>query len=180
MTIQPISPKAMSVPGLDDPRVFYQVLQNPAPLAGMSFPTGSLWGALASAGFRSVVCLTGNNAPYDPASLQILCAAKMKDLAGCLQPDDPEREAEILKSVVRFVVGELQSGRGVVVHCAGGTGRTGTVIACTLRSLGMSKDEVLNYMMSVNSVREKYPGWEGWPESDWQRCQLAGWVADGV
>ncbi len=104
--------QSLSVPGLDNPRVFYQVLQNPAPLAGMSLPTGSLWGALASAGFRSVVCLTSNNAPYDPAPLQILCAAKMEDLAGCLQPDDPEREAEILKSVVRFVVGELQSGRG--------------------------------------------------------------------
>ena len=44
----------------------------------------------------------------------------------------------------------------------------------------MSKDEVLNYMMSVNRVREKYPGWKGWPESDWQLRQLAGWVADGV
>lgn len=178
MIIQPIPPKAMPVSGLDDPRVFYQVLHDPAPLAGMSFPTGSPWGALESAGFRSVVCLAGNNAPYDPTPLQVLCAAKMKDLAGCLQPDDPEREAEILKSVVRFVVCELTAGRGAIVHCAGGTGRTGTVIACTLRSLGLSKDEVLNYMTTVNTVREKYPGWKGWPESDWQRRQLAGWVAD--
>lgn len=79
----------------------------------------------------------------------------------------------MLRDVVQAVVDELRSGRGVVVHCAGGTGRTGTVIACVLAALGMLEDEVLKYMGTVNAARQKSPGW---PESDWQRSQVAGFV----
>jgi len=46
------------------------------------------------------------------------------------------------------------------------------VIACALRSLGLSVDEVLKYMASVNRVRQKHPGW---PESEWQQRQVMGW-----
>jgi hypothetical protein len=78
----------------------------------------------------------------------------------------------MLTDVVYAVADELRTGRGVVVHCQGGTGRTGTVIACTFKLLGMPTDAVLQYMTEVNKSRQKYPGWKGWPESDWQRCQV--------
>ena len=167
-----------SVPGLDNPQKFYQVLREPAPLAGMSFPEGNPWAFLASVGFRSVVCLTHGVLPHDPAPLLVLRSATLKDLAGDVQPDDPKREADTLKEIVQAVVSELRAGRGVVVHCAGGTGRTGTVIACTLRTLGMANNEVLTYMANLNQAREKYAGWKGWPESDWQRRQVTGWALD--
>jgi hypothetical protein len=51
-----------------------------------------------------------------------------------------------------------------------GTGRTGTVIACTLTALGMGEPDVLNYMGTVNAARRKSPGW---PESRWQKDQVA-------
>jgi len=147
MSVEPIPPEALrSVPGLDTPQRFYQVLRAPGPLAGMSFPNGPPWKSIASAGFESIVCLTDNTPPYDPSPLRVLRALKFKDLVRGAHPDNPQCEAAMLRDVVQAVVDELRSGRGVVVHCAGGTGRTGTVIACTLAALGMPQDEVFKYM----------------------------------
>jgi protein-tyrosine phosphatase len=171
MSVVPIPSVALpSVAGLETLQRFYQVLRSPAPLAGMAFPGRPSWKAIAAAGFESVVCLTDSNPPYDPSPLRVLRALKFKDLIGGRYPDDPAREAQMLTDVVRAVVAELQAGRGVVVHCAGGTGRTGTVIACTLAALGMREESILNYMRAVNAARGKSPGW---PESEWQRDQLA-------
>jgi hypothetical protein len=37
----------------------------------------------------------------------------------------------------------------------------------------MTREDVLTYLTIVNNVRQKYAGWKGWPESDWQRRQVA-------
>ena len=174
MTVEPIPAAALrSVPGLDTAQRFYQVLRAPAPLAGMSFTKAPPWKIIASARFESIVCLTDNTPPYDPSPLRVLRALKFKDLVDGARLDNPQREAAMLRDVVQAVVDELRSGKGVVVHCAGGTGRTGTVIACTLAALGMSQDEVLTYMASVNRARGKSTGW---PESDWQQRQVRDFV----
>ena len=59
----------------------------------------------------------------------------------------------------RIAAGAVERGTGVVVHCVGGTGRTGTVVACALRLLGRSADEAV---ATVQAHRPK------WPESPWQ------------
>jgi pimeloyl-ACP methyl ester carboxylesterase len=174
MTVEVIAPEgAPAIHGLDSPHRFYQVLQAPAPLAGMSFPDCAPWNAMATAGFDSVVCLTTDAPQYDPSPLRRLLTVEFQDLYGGAHPDDPQREAGMLRDVVEAVVCELRSGRGVVVHCAGGTGRTGTVIACTLAALGMTEAEVLEYMTTVNAARGQSCGW---PESDWQKSQVAAFV----
>jgi protein-tyrosine phosphatase len=139
----------------------------------MPFHERPSWEAIAAAGFESVVCLTNDNAPYDPSPLRVLRAVKFKDLVGGSRPDNVQREADMLRDVVQAVVEELRAGRGVVVHCAGGTGRTGTVIACALAALGVSEGEVLKYMSTVNAARGKS---HGWPESEWQKNQVASFV----
>src|SRR5439155_23499637 len=174
MSVEPIPPEALrSVSGLDTPQRFYRVLRAPAPLAGMSFPNRPPWKSVAAAGFESIVCLTDNVPPYDPSPLRVLRAAKFKDLIGGGQPEDPQGEAEMLRDVVQATVAELRSGKGVVVHCAGGTGRTGTVIACALAARGMAHGEVLKYMAGVNTARGKSPGR---PESEGQEGGVAGCV----
>ncbi len=52
---------------------------------------------------------------------------------------------------------------GVIVHCLGGTGRTGTVLGCVLRELEFSADEVVSHLKEVNEARKRT-----WPESIWQ------------
>lgn len=174
MGVEAVQPEGLrSVAGLEAPQRFYRVLRAPAPLAGMSFPNRPSWKAVAAAGFESIVCLTDSTPPYDPSPLRVLRALKFKDLVGGSRPDNPRREADMLCDVVQAVVGELRAGRGVVVHCVGGTGRTGTVIACALAALGMPEAEVLQYMTTVNAARGKS---HGWPESDWQKSQVAAFV----
>jgi hypothetical protein len=173
VTVAPIPPQGLSSsPLLNDTRVFYQVLKHPAPLAGMAFPKGKPWAALQAAGFTSVVCLTDQIPPYNPDPLRVLYSGAFRDLYGGLQPRDPVREAEMLSEVVGEIRRELSAGRGVVIHCQGGTGRTGTVIACTLHSMGLPREEVLKYMELVNRSRQKSPDWHGWPESAWQGQQV--------
>jgi hypothetical protein len=94
----------------------------------------------------------------------VLYSAAFCDLAGGRQPLDPMREADMLFQAVGRVCTELMAGCGVAVHCqGGGTGRTGTVIACALGAMGLPSETLLKYMDSVNRSRSKYPGWRGWP-----------------
>jgi hypothetical protein len=139
----------------------------------MPFPEQVPWTAIAAAGFEWIVCLTHDAPAYDPSPLRVLRAARFEDLVGGGQPDDPRREAAMLRDVVLAVVEELRAGRGVVVHCAGGTGRTGTVLACALAALGLSEAEVVKYMTTVNMARGTS---HGWPEADWQTRQVATFV----
>lgn len=173
--VSPIGMKAF--PGIATPRDFYWVLAHPAPLAGMAYPSSSPWPALASEGFKSVVCLTDATALYDPMPLDVLRAARFKELYGGAYPDAPAREQAALQEIVMAVRSEILLGKGVVVHCEAGSGRTGTVVACTLRALGLPLSDVLDYMRELNAARSQRPDWKGWPESDWQLQQVKQWSA---
>lgn len=66
----------------------------------------------------------------------------------------------------------MRAGEGVAVHCVGGTGRTGTVLACSLKGLGLQPEQVIDQMNAVNAARTEYFGWKGWPESPWQKAMF--------
>jgi hypothetical protein len=161
--VQP--PDMPSIPGLAVPCDFYWVLQQPAPLAGMPYPSPRTpWQHLAAAGFRHVICLEGHGPTYDPSPLIISHRTTLQDLHGGSWPRHPEQEEWRIHEAAQAVATRLQTAEGVVVHCAGGTGRTGTVIGCVLRTLGFSAGEVIAYLNHLHQARSK----SGWPESGWQ------------
>lgn len=151
--------------GLQVPGQLYLVLKEPAPLAGMAYPfPGMPWRLLSKAGISNVVCLCGYAVDYDPAPLQVLYAAELEDLHHGNSPADPEREEGVVRAAVSTINERLAKGEGVAVHCVGGTGRTGTVIGCVLRSMGYAADDVIRYLDELNKAR----GRRGWPEAPWQ------------
>lgn len=131
--------------------------ERPAPLAGMPYPTPDLdWQALYDRGFGVVVRLHAGD--YDAAPLSVF-DLPLVDLHGGAAPDDPDAERERVWEAARAAADAVGRGTGVVVHCVGGTGRTGTVVACALRLFGRSAEE------AIEIVQAQRPGW---PESPWQ------------
>jgi hypothetical protein len=154
-----------SVRGLNIPEDFYWVLRTPAALAGMAYPSWPpVWSELRRVGLQHVVCLTNDRFPYDPSPLSPLHAVRLTDLVGGLRPEDPSREKSFIRAAVSVTLSRLSAGEGVVVQCAAGTGRAGTVLGCVLRELGYPSFAVIRYLDDLNRAR----GRDGWPESGWQ------------
>jgi hypothetical protein len=157
-------PQDLEIDGLQVPRQFYIVFRDPAPLAGMAYPgTGMPWRKLYGLGFRGVVCLCGSRVEYGPAPLSLLQAVGMEDLHHGNDPVYPARNEKLVREAVDLINAHLLKGEGVAVHCVGGTGRTGTVIGCVLRSRGYTSDDVISYLEEINQLRGRR-----WPEAPWQ------------
>jgi protein-tyrosine phosphatase len=96
--------------------------------------------------------------------LRVLHAVGMEDLHHGNEPKFPARDERLVREAVEIISERLAVGEGVAVHCVGGTGRTGTVIGCVLRSRGFPADDIISYMDELNRAR----GRRGWPEAPWQ------------
>lgn len=168
-----IEPEAgVPIAGVEIPKEFYWVLASPSPLAGMKYPRSSLpWANLKAAGFAWVVSLHPGS--YSPAPLKTAFSEPLEDLVTGGPPSDETHEEEKIKRAVAATASLLRSGEGVVVHCVGGRGRTGTVIGCVLRELGFGSDEVIGFLDRVHKARGK----PGWPEAVWQSTLVRKWKA---
>jgi len=69
-------------------------------------------------------------------------------------------QEELIKEATEVIKREIDAGKGIVVHCMGGIGRTGTVLGCVLRELGFRAEEIVVYLDRINRLR----GVKGWPE----------------
>lgn len=158
------SPEMPRIEGLSTPSEFYTVIEKPALLAGMRYPPMDMsWDLLQEAGFTSIVCLTSEEPLYKPSPLRLLYAIGLEDLYG-KEPYDPDEQEKLVREAAAAVLKGLEDGEHIVVHCLGGTGRTGTVLGCVLRGLGVPAPTVIRYLNNINVERGK----DGWPESDWQ------------
>jgi hypothetical protein len=155
-------------PGVRVPDDVWWALLEPAPLAAMRFPPADFdWSMAAALGFRNVVCLADDDAAYDASPLVVI-AVRLQDLFGGRTPGDPEGELTRLRRSVAAVAESLGRGEGALVHCEGGTGRSGTVVGAALVTLGKDPVDVAAWLDRVHRAR----GRDGWPESPWQEGVL--------
>ncbi len=147
--------------GLQVPNEFYWVKKRPTILAGMRWPCKVSWKELHGAGIQRVICLS-NRTEYEYAPLERYVVT-LEDLSGGRKPSR-ENEAQLVFSAASLVKQALEANQGVVVHCDGGTGRTGTVLGVTLVLLGCAPGSVVTYLDRLHQAR----GRKGWPESSWQ------------
>jgi hypothetical protein len=86
-----------------------------------------------------------------------------------LEVPTPELMAEILATIERLV----SNGEVVYVHCWGGVGRTGTVVACHLINSGMSADQALDRLPELRAglIRGNRPS----PETSEQEQFVRRW-----
>jgi len=100
-------------------------------------------------------------------------AEKLEDLVAGGLPRDEVKERARIERAVSAVLAAWRGGRGVVVHCLGGRGRTGTVVGCALREMGFAPGEIIRFLDRVHRVRGK----PGWPESPRQSALVQRWVS---
>jgi protein-tyrosine phosphatase len=122
-------------------------------------------------GFRWVICACAENPDYNPAPLQFLEKIELQDLSCDQLPSNSTSEFKKISAIVSKAHTKLKEG-GILIHCAGGIGHTGTIIGRILtRHCGYGSAEVINFLNSV--CREV--GKPGWPESPWQAKVIVAW-----
>jgi protein-tyrosine phosphatase len=165
------------VSGIKMPWDLYIVFNEPSLLAGMSYPRPiTPWKNLEKAGFTGVVCLCDVQPDYDPAPLRLLYSTELEDLCSGGLPVNQAREEKLVRDAVKAVITGLDDGEGIIVHCVGGIGRTGTVIGCVLRELGLSAAMAIDYLDQVNL--ERCVG--EWSESKWQAEMVRKYLPDRI
>jgi hypothetical protein len=146
----------------------YVLTMGPPPVAGMPCPRPRTdWDAIAEAGFGVVISLDRDRTAYDPSPLKLV-RFDLEDLAHGGVPEDPEREEGLICAAASSARSWLNRGVGAVVHCAGGRGRTGTVLGAIAVQAGIAPQVAAEWLDVVHKLR----GRPGWPESPWQRHVL--------
>jgi hypothetical protein len=161
--------------GIEVPKEFYWVLDSPAPLAGMRYPNETTpWLQINEFGFTSLISL--EPILYDTNPLRTIFSEKLQDLIGGGVPWNPKEEKQKIRRAVKRAKTTLLNGEGVLIHCYGGTSRTGTVVCCILREFGYPVINIINYLDCIQKAR----GRSGWPESTWQSNLIRDWIPEDL
>ena len=115
-------------------------------LAGSGIPTSfNEFGWLLNQGIKSIVTMTENALPE----------TWIKDI-DCLHVPTPDLTAPDMDRIdlaVEFIHEKIQKKLPVMVHCAAGMGRAGTILACYL-----VKYKKFSAVEAINHIRDKRPG----------------------
>lgn len=140
--------------------------------------------ALLDVGIRTFICLQEehetNNCgfefePYVPKLQQL---AQQRGIAISTHrfpiQDDNIPSPEQMKAILRIIKQSLNEKHPVYVHCWGGHGRTGTVVACFLIEQGRSPENVFGEIRQLRQHDEHLKLYSS-PQSDVQRSFVESW-----
>ena len=105
-------------------------------------------------GVDRLVCLLGAEELAGLGIATLLAEAEALGLATENLPivdDDLPNSLEAFTALVDRILAATAAGETVVVHCRGGTGRTGTVVAACLVRLGYSAEDAIATVQQVRS-----------------------------
>jgi protein-tyrosine phosphatase len=83
-------------------------------------------------------------------------------------PSDPK----LMRDILDLLDQEMSAGRTCYVHCWGGIGRTGTVVACWLKEQGMDSEAALAEVQRLYSAHMDAEKQARYPRSPQQQVQL--------
>ena len=148
---------------LGAPKAFLAPVPGP-PLAGMPYPRGNVqWDVVAAGGVSIVLDLSGLPCSYDCTPIPRV-PFDLEDLADERVPHDEKQQRKLVRRAVDEIARTRAALKGVLIHCDGGRGRTGTVLGAYLVTLGYAPSAVTNWLNWLHELR----GRPGWPESCWQ------------
>jgi atypical dual specificity phosphatase len=107
-------------------------------LYGMPAPKKEDLQDLSNAGIKSIVCLLEDN-----SNIQNYNESGFKNL-WLPVADDKAPTFEQVEKLVEFIDEQNKNNNPVAIHCQGGKGRTGTLIASYLIAKGASFEEAMN------------------------------------
>lgn len=115
-------------------------------LAGSGIPTSlDEFDWLLDQGVKSIVTMTENSLP-DEWTQKI-------DYLHVPTVDFHAPDMEGIDSAVEFIQNQIQNDQSVMVHCAAGLGRAGTILACYF-----IKYEKLSAIQAIKKIRDERPG----------------------
>jgi len=98
---------------------------------------------------------------YADAAIQVDPASPPKFVYFGIKDDETASSMEELQALIADLTQRVQEGQVLYIHCKGGSGRTGLVAACLLRSLypeELSADNVLERIQAYFEMRAKGSG----------------------
>ncbi len=125
-----------------------------SPMPGYEAPVSAVLAGWAEAGVARVLCLVPDDQLRRHGQPDLVERMRRDgfDVLHLPIPDFGVPSDDQVRQALAWLDDAVERGIPVAVHCLGGRGRTGTVVACWLRARGMSADEALA------AVRARRPG----------------------
>jgi atypical dual specificity phosphatase len=115
-------------------------------LAGSGIPTSlDEFDWLLNQGVKSIVTMTENALPGE--------WTQKIDYLHVPTADFHAPDMEKIDSAVEFIHNQIQNNQSVMVHCAAGSGRAGTILACYF-----IKYENFSAIQAIKKIRDERPG----------------------